>query len=81
MTTDPIKSPSTTTDTLCRDCAHMRLSDDGGRWCWSPEIIAWQGRGSRCVFEVDTFVDRDRSAEKGTGKCGRDFSNFVRRPA
>lgn len=76
-----IDSPSTTTDTLCRDCANMRLADDGGRWCWSPQLVNLQGRGTRCVFEIDDFPEPERSAARGTGKCGRGGANYVRRGA
>jgi hypothetical protein len=72
-------SPSTTTDSLCRDCAHMRPEADGGRWCFSPQLMKAQGRGSRCVFEVDTFLEKERSREKGTEKCGPEAKNFKRR--
>lgn len=75
-----IDPPSTTTDALCRDCAHMR-EEDGGRWCHSPQIIKAQGRPSRCVFERDNFVEHGRSHEKGTGKCSVSAINFKRREA
>lgn len=78
---DAINYPATTTDALCRDCAHMRTQEDGGRWCHAPQLLKAQGRGSRCIFEVDSFEEPERSAAKGNGKCGRDFANFVRRPA
>ena len=74
-----IDSPSTTTDALCRDCAHMRLADDGGRWCWAPQLVKLQGRGTRCVFEVDGFFEPERSHDKGTRKCGPHFLNYERR--
>lgn len=74
-----IESPSTTTDSLCRDCAHMHEGDDGGRWCYSPQILKHQGRGTRCVFEVDPFPEPQRTLENGTQKCGRGFFNFKRR--
>ena len=73
--------PSTTTDLLCRDCAHMRLADDGGRWCWAPQLVKLQGRGTRCVFERDTYPEPHRSHDNGTGKCGPGFMNFKRREA
>jgi len=73
-------SPSTTTDALCRDCAHMRTYDDGSRWCHSPQIHkAQNGRGTRCVFEVDHYPETGRSHEAGTGKCGPTKRNFKRR--
>lgn len=74
-------SPSTTTDALCRDCAHMHTSEDGGRWCHSPQILKHQGRGTRCIFEVDSFPESRRTLEDGTQKCGRGFFNFKRREA
>jgi len=73
-------TPSTTTDTLCRDCAHMR-EDGDGRWCHSPQILKHQGRGTRCIFEIDTFPEPRRTLETGTQKCGRGFFNFKRREA
>ena len=73
--------PSTTTDLLCRDCAHMRLADDGGRWCFSPQLLKLQGRGTRCIFEIDSFAEPHRTLENGTQKCGRVFFNFKRREA
>lgn len=72
-------SPSTTTDALCRDCAHMRPDGEGGRWCFSPQIMAAQGRGTRCVFEVDEYPEDHRSHAAGTGKCGKMRLNFKRR--
>lgn len=74
-------SPSTTTDALCRDCAHMRPDDDGGRWCYSPQIIKLQARPTRCIFERDNFVESERSHDKGTGKCGPAHLNWKRREA
>lgn len=74
-----IDSPSTTTDALCRDCAHMHTSEDGGRWCWSPQIFKHQGRGTRCVFERDGFPEPERTHDKGTGKCGKAATNFKRK--
>lgn len=73
-------SPSTTTDALCRDCAHMR-EEDGGRWCHSPQIIKHQGRGTRCVFERDSYPEPERKHDAGTGKCGPAHVNFKRREA
>ena len=74
-------SPSTTTDTLCRDCAHMRPDADGGRWCHSPQIITFQVRGTRCIFERDGFPEPERSHSVGTGKCGPKHLNFKRKEA
>ena len=74
-------SPSTTTDTLCRDCAHMRPDADGGRWCYSPQIITFQGRGTRAIFERDNFSEPERSHPAGTGKCGSSAINFKRKEA
>jgi hypothetical protein len=74
-------SPSTTTDALCRDCAHMRPDEDGGRWCYAPQIIKAQGRGTRCIFERDNFFEKERNREKGTEKCGPNAKNFNRRDA
>lgn len=74
-------TPSTTTDSLCRDCEHMRPDEDGGRWCWSPQLIALQGRGTRCVFERDSFPEPERTHSSGTGKCGQQALNFKRREA
>ena len=73
--------PSTTTDLLCRDCAHMRLADDGGRWCFSPQLLKLQGRSTRCIFERDGYFEPERSHDKGTGKCGVAATNFKRREA
>jgi len=70
---------TTTTDALCRDCAHIRYDSEGGRWCHSPQIIKAQGRGTRCVFEVDSYPEPERSAENGTGKCSPAHLNFKRR--
>lgn len=75
MTAD---SPSTTTDALCRDCKHMRHDEDGGRWCYSPQIIKLQGRGTRCIFERDGFPEPERSHQNGTGKCGPSHLNFAK---
>jgi hypothetical protein len=72
-------SPSTTTDALCRDCAHMRPDEDGGRWCYSPQILKAQGRGTRCIFERDNFSEPERSHDNGTGKCGPQHLNFKRK--
>jgi hypothetical protein len=72
-------SPSTTTDALCRDCAHMQADADGNRFCFSPQIMKANGRGIRCVFERDAFVETDRSHPDGTGKCGPQHLNFKRR--
>lgn len=74
-------SPSTTTDTLCRDCEHMRPDEEGGRWCWSPQLLALQGRGTRCVFERDNYPEPERSHVNGTRKCGPQSLNFKRREA
>ena len=74
-------SPSTTTDALCRDCKHMRPDADGGRWCYSPQILAHQGRGTRCIFERDSYPEPERSHQRGTGKCGTTHLNFQRREA
>jgi hypothetical protein len=73
-------SPSTTTDALCRDCAHMRPDHDGGRWCYSPQILkAENGRGTRCIFERDGYPEPMRSHADGTGKCGKMHVNFKHR--
>ena len=74
-------SPTTITDALCRDCAHMRPDGDGGRWCYSPQIIKAQGRGTRCIFERDGFPETERSHDTGTGKCGPRHLNFQRKGA
>jgi len=74
-------SPSTTTDALCRDCAHMRHDAEGGRWCWSPQLVRLQGRGTRCIFERDNYPEPERSHADGTGKCGVAHLNFTRREA
>lgn len=75
-------TPSTTTDALCRDCAFMRTYDDGSRWCHSPQIHkAQNGRGTRCVFERDSFREPERNSANGTGKCGQMHLNFKRREA
>ncbi len=66
---------------MCRDCAHMRPDEDGGRWCYSPQILKAQGRGTRCIFERDGFVEADRSHAAGTGKCGKMHVNFQRKGA
>lgn len=76
---DAINYPATTTDALCRDCAHMRTQEDGGRWCHAPQLLKAQGRGSRCIFERDGYPEPDRSHDKGTGKCGPFHINFQRR--
>ena len=56
--------------------------DDGSRWCHSPQIHkAQNGRGTRCVFERDSFVETGRSHENGTGKCSVGALNFKRREA
>jgi hypothetical protein len=72
-------SPSTTTDSLCRDCAHMRPDADGGRWCYAPQIIKANGRGTRCIFERDSYPETDRSHANGTGKCGPQALNMTRK--
>jgi hypothetical protein len=72
-------SPTTTTDALCRDCAHMCPDGDGGRWCYAPQIIKAHGRGTRCIFERDNFFETDRSHVNGTGKCGPHSLNFQRK--
>jgi hypothetical protein len=75
-------SPSTTTDALCRECQHMRVYDDGSRWCHSPQIHAAQnGRGTRAIFERDSFPETGRDHKAGTGKCGPLHLNFKRREA
>jgi hypothetical protein len=57
----------------------MRPDHDGGRWCYAPQIIKAQGRGTRCIFERDNFPEPQRSLDAGTQKCGRGFFNFKRR--
>jgi hypothetical protein len=74
-----IDSPSTTTDALCRDCAHMRADADGNRFCFSPQIMKANGRGIRAVFERDSFPETERSHANGTGKCGPQALNIKRR--
>lgn len=74
-----LKTTTTTTDALCRDCAHIRHDSEGGRWCHSPQIIAAQGRGTRCIFERDSYPEPERSQDKGTGKCGPRHLNYRRR--
>jgi hypothetical protein len=74
-----LKTTTTTTDALCRDCAHIRHDADGGRWCHSPQIIAAQGRGTRCIFERDSYPEPERSHDKGTRKCGPRHLNYRRR--
>lgn len=76
-----IDSPSTTTDAICRDCQHMHTSEDGGRWCHSPQILKHQGRGTRCIFERDGYPEPERNTAKCTGKCGPQHLNFKRREA
>jgi hypothetical protein len=73
--------PSTTTDSLCRDCAHMQADADGNRFCFSPQIMKANGRGTRCIFERDSFREPERRLENGTQKCGRGFFNFKRKEA
>eukprot|EP01034_Spumella_vulgaris_P011799 gene11799-15012_t len=63
-----IYSPSTTTDALCRDCAHMHPDRDGGRWCSSPQILKATGHSIRCVWERDAAPEPERSHPDGTGK-------------
>jgi hypothetical protein len=72
-------SPSTTTDALCRDCAHMVPDADGNRFCFSPQIMKAYRVGSRCVFERDDYPEPVRSHLDGTGKCGPQHLNFERR--
>lgn len=67
------------TDALCRDCAHLMPDDEEGSWCQSPQIMKYQGRGTRCIFERDGFPEPERSHGNGTGKCGKMHVNFVRR--
>lgn len=70
---------STTTDSQCRDCAHMHPDRDGGRWCSSPQILKHLGHSIRCVWERDNTVEKGRSHEAGTGKCGPQAANFTLR--
>jgi len=74
-------SPSTTTDALCRDCAHMQADAEGNRFCFSPQILKAQGRGTRCIFERDGFPEPERSQAAGTRKCGKLHLNFKRKEA
>lgn len=71
---------TTTTDALCLECQHMRLDVlDQSRWCYSPQLMKLQARGTRCVFERDAYPEPERRVEHGTQKCGPDHKNFKRR--
>lgn len=70
---------STTTDNMCRDCEFMHPDREGGRWCSSPQILAFQGHSIRCVWERDNAPEPERSHANGTGKCGPQHLNFKRR--
>jgi hypothetical protein len=59
----------------------MQADADGNRFCFSPQIMKAQGRGTRCIFERDSFPEPDRSHPEGTGKCGPQHLNFKRKEA
>ena len=68
--------PSTTTDALCRNCAHMHPDRDGGRWCSSPQVLRHMGHSIRCVWEKDAVGAADRSRFTETQKCGPESKNW-----
>lgn len=72
-------SPSTTTDALCRDCAHMRRDAEMRARCYSPQLQKLKYAGMIVNFERDGEVEPDRSHADGTGKCGTQGLNFKRR--
>lgn len=62
---------------LCRDCKHMRPDDADGAWCYSPQLAAFQGRGTRTIFERDGFDEKRDHAD--IRKCGPQGMNYEAR--
>lgn len=63
-------------DLTCIDCAHMHRDREGGRWCQSPQIIAFLGNSLRCVWERDSVPSSERGPDPSIRKCGPNARNF-----
>lgn len=64
-------------DYTCIDCAFMRRDKEGGRWCSSPQILNYQGRSIRCVWERDKVQASARAHDPTIRKCGPSAENFA----
>jgi len=64
---------------ICADCKWMQRDNQMRSRCYSPQLTKMRTAGIIVNFKRDATPEPDRSHELGTGKCGPNALNFIRR--
>ncbi len=63
----------------CADCEYMKRDKEHRMRCYSPQLVKFGFPGILVNFECDVVIEGCRSHEAGTGKCGPQRINYIKR--